>query len=246
MIKSKLIAISLLLSAGVCFAQENEPNNFEDWSSKPKRVTPAEKNLPPSDAVVLFSDNLSLWSTEDGSEVSWKASCNGFSIIPGTPSIKTRQSFGSCQLHVEWRIPENEDHGESLDWGNSGVFLMSLYEVQIYDSYNDEHKIYYNGQAGSIYKQHKPLVNSSKKTGQWESFDIVFTAPEFHGDGTVKSPAYFTVFQNGVLIQNHVEVKGGTNHSKYTAYEKHGTKLPLLIQSHGSAVSYRNIWIREL
>ena len=182
----------------------------------------------------------------DGTNVTWPVSKKGFKVVPGTQDIKTKKAFGSCQLHVEWRIPTDEEHGESLDWGNSGVKLMGLYEVQIYDSYDDTHKIYYNGQAGSLYKQHSPLVNTCKKPGEWESYDIIFTAPEFNGDGSLKSPAYFTVLQNGVLIQNHAEIKGITNHSKFTEYKKHEEKLPLSIQCHGSAVEYRNIWIREL
>lgn len=238
--------ISLVLVSVASFAQEKVQNNFEDWSSKPPKVIPGEPADPPSDAIVLFYDNLNSWITIDGEEVPWKSSENGFNVVPGTPSIQTKHSFGSCQLHVEWRVPTDEDHGESLNWGNSGVFLMGYYEVQIYDSFSDIHKIYYNGQAGSIYKQHKPLVNTCKKPGEWESFDIVFTAPEFSEDGEIKYPAYFTVFQNGILIQNHVEVRGQTSHTRYTDYIKHPEKLPLQIQSHGSAVEYRNIWIREL
>ena len=235
-----------MLFAGICTGQEKKQNNFEDWSSKPEIVVTGETNRAPSDAIVLFADNLNLWSFEDGKEVSWPSSQQGFAVVPGTKSIKTKQTFGDCQLHLEWRVPRNEDHGETLNWGNSGVYLMGFYEVQIYDSYNDLHKIYYNGQAGSIYKQHKPLVNCCKKPGEWESFDIVFTAPVFDDGGALISPAFFTVFQNGILVQNHVELKGMTNHSKYTEYKKHDSKLPLLIQSHGSAVEYRNIWIREL
>jgi hypothetical protein len=244
--KSRLVIILIILFAGVCDAQEKKPNNFEDWSSKPEKVTPGEQDQAPSDAIVLFHDNLSSWSFSDGSEVTWPATENGFAVVPGTSSIKTRQAFGSCQLHVEWKVPVDEDQGESLNWGNSGLKFMGLYEVQIYNSYNDEHKIYYNGQAASIYKQHSPLVNCCMRPGEWESFDIVFTAPEFKKDGSVLKPAYFTVFQNGILVQNHVEVRGTTSHSKYTEYNKHDAKLPLLLQSHGSAVEYRNIWIRDL
>ena len=207
---------------------------------------PGERKTAPSDAIVLFAGNLSLWQFTDGSEVSWPASKNGFKVVPKTKSIQTKEAYGSCQLHIEWRVPKNEDHGESLDWGNSGIKFMGLYELQVYDSYNDKHKIYYNGQAGSIYKQYAPLVNACVPTGEWETYDVVFNAPEFTADGLVKIPAYFTVFQNGVLIQNHVEVKGTTTHGKYREYKQHAPKLPLLIQSHGAAVEYRNIWIREL
>jgi hypothetical protein len=227
-------------------AQEIQKNNFEDWSAKPPKVIPGENNQAPSDALVLFSNHFNLWRFIDDTKVTWPVYNNAFKVVPGTKDIKTTQAFGSCQLHIEWRIPTDEEHGESLNWGNSGVKLMGLYEVQIYDSYNDGHKIYYNGQAGSLYKQHKPLVNSCKNPGEWESFDIVFTTPEFNDDGSVKTPAYFTVFQNGILIQNHAEIRGTTNHSEYTEYIKHPAKLPLVIQCHGSAVEYRNIWIREL
>ena len=244
--KFDLFICLLLFSAGSINAQEKEENNFEDWSAKPEKVVPGKNNMAPSDAIVLFADNLESWIFADGSEVTWPSSADGFAVVPGTNSIITKKSFGDCQLHIEWRVPTDEDHGNKLNWGNSGVYFMGYYEVQIYDSYDDRHKIYYNGQAASIYKQHKPLVNCCKEPGEWESFDIVFTAPEFNEDGSLESPAYFTVFQNGILVQNHVELRGKTNHSKYTYYEEHENKLPLLIQSHGSAVEYRNIWIREL
>ena len=227
------------------YGQENEQNNFEDWENKPALVKPGKRAKAPSDAIVLFENNLNAWEHIDGTPVEWPANKNGFKIVPKTKDIRSKQKFGSCQLHVEWRIDKNEDHGKKLNWGNSGVFLMGLYEVQVYDSYNDVHEIYYNGQAGAIYKQHSPLVNVCRKPGKWESYDIIFTAPLFNEDGAVKLPAYFTVLHNGVLIQNHVEVKGATNHSKYTEYKKHAEKLSLMIQSHGSAVEYRNIWIRE-
>lgn len=240
------IFIILFIFSVLGKAQEKPQNNFEDWSNKPAKVVPGKAKAAPSDAIVLFSENLDLWQFVDGEKVTWPASASGFKVVPGTKDIVTKQKFGSCQLHAEWRIPTNEDHGTTLSWGNSGIKFMGLYELQIYHSYNNEHKIYYNGQAGSIYKQHAPLVNCCQPTGEWESYDVVFTAPVFNADGTVQTPAYFTVFQNGILIQNHVEVKGTTSHGKYTEYKKHNKKLPLLVQSHGSAVEYRNIWIREL
>lgn len=244
--KTTLIIAIFLLSITVLSAQKKKQNNFEDWNSKPEIVVSGNENNAPSDAIVLFEDNLDLWEFIDGKEVNWPASEEGFAVVAETKDIQTKQPFGSCQLHIEWRVPKNEDQGETLNWGNSGIYFMGKYEVQIYNSYNDEHKIYYNGQAASIYKQHAPLVNSCKPSGEWESYDIVFTAPEFKIGGTVKTPAYFTVFQNGVLVQNHVELTGPTTHGKFTKYKKHKSKLPLLIQSHGSAVEYRNIWLREL
>ena len=244
--KTNTILVLLILITGICTAQEKPQNNFEDWGNKPEKVVPGDRKTAPSDATVLFSDNLGFWEFYDGSEVSWSASEKGFKVVTGTKDINTKQTFGSCQLHIEWRVPIDEDHGESLSWGNSGLKFMGLYELQIYDSYNDKHKIYYNGQAGSIYKQHSPMVNCCVPTGEWESYDVVFTAPEFNNNGSVKTSAYFTVFQNGILIQNNVEVKGTTSHGKYTEYKKHAAKKPLQIQSHGSAVEYRNIWLREL
>ena len=239
-----LLTLSLVLLFGIS-AIAQEKNNFEDWSKKPAIVKPAENYLPPSDAIVLFdSSNLDNWQYANGDKARWNVTKNEFSVKTDEPDIYSKQSFGDCQLHAEWKIPTGENH-DNLNWGNSGLYFMGLYEVQIYDSYLDKHKIYYNGQAGSIYKQHSPLVNSSKPAGKWQSFDIVFTAPVFNEDKTLKSPAYFTVFQNGILIQTHVELIGPTEHIDFTVYKYHKPKLPLMIQSHGSKVSYRNIWIRE-
>jgi len=242
--KSIKIIFLLLLISTSGFTQGK--NNFEDWKVKPPIVTPSERNLPPSDANVLFEkNNLDNWQTANGEKANWNISGNEFTVAIEETDIYTKQSFGDCQLHIEWKIPTGENHNNQ-NWGNSGLYFMGLYEVQIYDSYQDKHEIYYNGQAGSIYKQHSPLVNASKPPGEWQSFDIVFTAPVFNEDKSLKSPAYFTVFQNGILIQNHVELIGPTEHIDFTEYKYHEPKLPLMIQSHGSKVSYRNIWIREL
>jgi len=223
-----------------------QKNNFEDWKNKPAQVTPSENNQPPSDAIVLFERNkLDKWQYAKGEKPKWNISGNEFSVTINEPDIFTKQSFGDCQLHVEWKISNDETH-DNLNWGNSGIYLMGLYEVQIYDSYHDKHEIYYNGQAGSIYKQHSPLVNVSKPAGEWQSFDIVFNAPVFNEDKSLKSPAYFTVFQNGIIIQNHVQLTGPTVHTDFTEYQFHESMLPIMIQSHGSKVSYRNIWIRNL
>lgn len=240
--KEIVVLFLLFLFSQNVFAQQK--NNFEDWEDRPQIVQPAECNLPPSDAVVLFDGNsLDKWECRNGSPVQWAFNGNWFTVKPGEPDIFSKQHFGDCQLHVEWKVPD-EPH-ENLNWGNSGIYLMGLYEVQTYDSYNDNHKIYYNGQAGSIYKQHSPLVNSSRPAGEWQTFDIVFTAPVFDTDKTLKSPATFTVFQNGVLIHNHVELTGATTHEEYTEYQYHEPTGPVKLQSHGSRVSYRNIWVRE-
>ena len=240
--KEFIILSFLFLFIHIAYAQEK--NNFEDWEDRPPIVQPAESNLPPSDAVVLFGSNsLDQWQYRNGSPAQWVLNENSFTVKPGEPDIFSKQHFGDCQLHVEWKVPD-EPH-ENLNWGNSGIYLMGLYEVQTYDSYDYKHEIYYNGQAGSIYKQHSPLVNASRPAGDWQTFDIIFTAPVFNDDKTLKSPAYFTVFHNGVLIHNHVELTGPTTHEEYTEYKYHEPKGPVKLQSHGSRVSYRNIWIRE-
>jgi hypothetical protein len=237
--------ILFIISVLIVPVHAQEKNNFENWKNKPRQVVSASFNTPPSDAIILFYGTLQQWKYPDDQKVNWNVSKDAFTVTPGEPDIFTKQEFGSCQLHAEWQVPINETH-DNLNWGNSGIYFMGLYEVQIYDSYMDKHEIYYNGQAGSIYKQHSPLVNVSKPAGEWQSFDIVFTAPVFYEDGILKSPAYFTVFHNGVLIQNHVELTGPTTHGNFTEYKFHEPKLPLMIQSHGSKVSYRNIWIRDL
>ena len=245
-IKRSIFYLIFLTVFQPSFAQTK--NNFEEWSKKPEIVNPGGGISTPSDAISLFSkDDLSLWESlrENGTPARWKIGGDYFTVVPGTGDIVTKKSFGDCQLHIEWKIPENEVQN-ALNFGNSGVYFMGLYEVQIYSSYNDEHKIYYNGQAGSIYKQYPPLVNACLPAGTWQSYDIVFTAPRFKSDLSLDSPAFITVFQNGVLIQNHVAIKAPTTYLDFTEYHAHPGKLPLLLQEHGSKVSYRNIWIREL
>lgn len=169
-------------------------------------VTPGKIDVdPPSDAIVLFraKQDTSNWVSKDGKTFNWKADDTSFTVVPFSGDLRTKQSFGDCQLHIEWRTPaEVKDSGQ--DRGNSGVFLMSLYELQVLDFYNN--RTYSNGQAGSIYKQHMPMVNVCKPPGVWQSYDIFFTAPQFYEDSSLKSPARMTVIQNGVLIQNNVEL----------------------------------------
>jgi len=186
---------------------------------------------------------LSGWLDKNNQAAKWKLEGGTMTVEKGTGEIHSVQKFGNCQLHIEWRTPAKVE-GEGQGRGNSGIFLMSRYELQVLDSYNNI--TYSNGQAGSIYKQHIPLVNASKKPGEWQTYDVIFIAPKFNDDGSVNSPARITVFHNGVLIQNNVEIKGSTAYIGKPVYTKHADKESLTLQDHGNPVSYRNIWVREL
>jgi hypothetical protein len=164
-------------------------------------------------------------------------------VTPGAGEIVTADAFGDCQLHIEWATPSIVK-GEGQERGNSGVFLMGQYEVQVLDSYNN--KTYYHGQAGSVYKQHAPLVNASRKPGEWQTYDVVFHAPKFDEQGKVIDRARITVLHNGVLIQNNAEIYGITYNDRPALYIAHSPQLPLRLQDHGNPVRYRNIWIRRL
>ena len=216
------------------------------WEPVPKKVDAYNFSKAPSDATILFDGkSFSKWIGQYSNKVpKWKINEDGsMTVINGTGGIKTKESYGSVQLHIEWKTNENTENSEEQNRSNSGVFLQQNYEIQILDSY--ENPTYVNGQAGSVYKQHIPLVNSSKKPGKWQSYDIIFNAPVFENKNLLK-PGYFTVFQNGVLIQNHVEIKGTTTNVGPPSYEPHG-KLPLVLQDHPKTpVSFRNIWIRKI
>lgn len=248
-----ILLVIFLLSHTYSFAQTDKNQTLppasatEDWSAKPPLVTPASYGRPPSDAIVLYGGKADLdkWKHINGEPVKWKASQDELTIVPKTTDIETKQKFGSIQLHIEWKTPDPKED-KSNNRGNSGVFLMGLYELQVYESYKYETRIYYNGQAGSIYKQQIPLVNASLKPQTWQSFDIVFNAPVFHEDKTLKTPGFLTVFHNNVLILNHAEIKGPMVYQGYPKYEYHEAKLPLRLQEHNSRVSFRNIWLREL
>jgi hypothetical protein len=235
-------------------APRGNPADTEVWEPVPKIVTPGANNsAPPSDAIVLFDgSNLNEWvSTKDKSPAKWTVADGIMTVNKPAGNIETKRNFKNYQLHLEWRIPENIT-GSGQARGNSGLFLAGTgggdggYELQIVDSYNN--KTYVNGQAGSIYKQHIPLVNASRKPGEWQTYDVVWTAPTFNPDGSLKTPAYVTAFHNGVLIQNHAELKGETVYIGKPEYKKYES-APIKLQAHGDPsepISFRNIWVREL
>lgn len=242
----------LLLAGAAQWAaaeREIDPALTEVWEPEPAVVSPGTGSAPPSDAIVLLGGDLSEWAAwdggtdrgEDAKSAGWDLEDGVVTVVPGAGGIRTVREFGSVQLHVEWRAPVMDGSGQLK--GNSGVFLQQRYEVQVLDSY--ENRTYSNGQAASVYKQHIPLVNASRPPGEWQTYDIVFEAPEFDAGGDLVRPAYLTVLHNGVLVQNHVEVRGNTVYRGEPAYEAHGP-APLALQDHGDRVSFRNIWIREL
>lgn len=256
-----LLAFATLIAAvAPVLAQQpkpaGKPQDTEVWEPVPKVVTPgAASTAPPSDAIVLFDGkNLDEWvSARDKSPAKWTVADGVLTVnkTQGVGNIETKRTFKNYQLHVEWKIPDNIT-GADQGRGNSGVFLASTgpgdagYELQILDSYNN--KTYVNGQAGSMYKQAIPLVNPNRKPGEWQTYDVVWTAPTFNTDGSVKTPAYVTLFFNGVLVQDHFELKGETLYIGkpfYKAYDR----APIKLQAHGDKsepISFRNIWIREL
>jgi hypothetical protein len=207
-----------------------------EWAT-PAIVDPGPPGGPPSDAIVLFDGtDLSKWN---GAE-QWTVQDGYFIAGPGT--LISKDEFGDCQLHLEWASPE-EIEGSGQGRGNSGVFMMNIYEVQILDSY--ENDTYPDGQCGAIYKQHPPLVNASRKPGQWQTYDIIWRAPRFK-DGELVSPATITVLHNGVVVQNHFELLGDTPYHRAPEYHPHPEKGPISLQYHGNPIRFRNIWVREL
>ena len=207
-----------------------------DWP-EPPIIDPGSTTRAPSDAIVLF-DGTDLSAFENGDK--WIVQ-DGHAEVKGS-GITTKQAFGDCQLHVEFATPA-EVKGDSQGRGNSGIYLMGKYEVQILDSFDN--KTYFDGQCGALYKQQPPMVNACRRPGEWQTYDIVFEAPRFDGDGAVAKPGFVTVLHNGVLIQNHVELQGGTFWDQPPHYETHPEKLPIHIQDHGNPMRFRNIWIRE-
>lgn len=250
--KQILISAVAVLACTAGFAQGRtdfpmKPEMTEIWDPEVRVVTPGATPMDaPSDAIVLFDGtNLSAeWTNDAGNEPGWKVADGCATVVKGTGVIKTKRQFNDFQLHIEWTSP-TEVVGESQGRGNSGIFLQGLYEVQVLDNYNN--RTYRNGQAGSLYKQHAPLVNVCKAPGVWQTYDIIYTAPRFNPDGTFFTPPTVTVLHNGVLVQNHVALRGPTEYIGIPEYfvKAHGAG-PIVLQDHGNPVRYRNIWIREL
>ncbi len=228
----------------------------EVYSPIPTKISGVMNGAPPSDAIILFDgSNLDAWHSADSEQqAEWTIAGNVVTVKNGTGSIKTKQAFANMQLHIEFS-PTAVIAGEGQSRGNSGIFLHSLFEVQVLDSW--ENPTYVNGQAGSVYLQHAPLVNVSKPPGQWQSYDIIFTAPVFAANGALEAPAFVTVFHNGVLVLNDVEILGATYTQRpeysirctpygQTAEQDCGGRMPITLQDHGQVVSFRNIWLREL
>ena len=257
--KNKLIAALLItgsLSTTLNAQEKGDPKATEYYSPVPKIVTPARNPTgAPSDAIILFDgSNLDEWvsSKDPNSSEKWTLSHKVITVDKKLGDLQTKRSFTDFQLHIEYRIPANIT-GTGQARGNSGIFLASIptgaaggYELQVLDNYNNE--TYVNGQAGSIYKQTPPLVNACMKPGEWQRYDVVWTAPRFNEDGSVKTRARVTVFHNGVLVQNNFELTGDTPYIGKPSYTKQGA-APIRLQAHGDKsepISFRNIWLREL
>ncbi len=264
--KKVLMLISLMCAFTTVNAQEGggnfSPQQTEWYYPQPAKVQPGDKpGNPPSDAIVLFDGtDLSKWVSVEREEkkdangkvvgtnwkkvdAKWKVENGAVVIVPGTGTIQTKECFGDCQLHIEFKTPKPGPNNKLQMKGNSGIFLQSIYEVQVLDG--EDNPTYVNGMVGSIYKQKAPEVNAFTGTDKWQVYDIFWKAPRFGTDGSLESPAQVTVLLNGILIQNHFTLKGNTPYIGFPTYKAHG-RLPLLLQDHGVPVSYRNIWIRNL
>lgn len=229
-----------LVSASIA-AKQGDPKLTEEWRELVKVDT---QSLVPSDAKVLLStdvnDQFVHW---DKSPVKWSIDNGVMTVAPGTKGIMSKEKFCDAQIHIEWRTPKPEQGQTQQHNGNSGVYIQGRYEIQVLNSFDNE--TYANGQAAAIYKQHPPLVNASRPTEQWQSYDIIFKAPKFSEYGALEEHAYVTVLHNGVVVQNHSKILGSTTYIGAAQYKAHGC-APIHLQDHGSLVSYRNIWVRQL
>jgi hypothetical protein len=245
----------LFVSFGASFcllAQAQQPQQSQQWDPRstewhypvPQKVTPGQGTKPPSDAIILFDGkDTTKWEPARGEgPIGWKVQNGSLVIAPGTGGIRTKEYFGDCQLHVEFKSPPAENY-DGQNRGNSAILMHSRYEIQILDG--DNNPTYVNGMVGSIYKQSAPSVNAYTKNGEWQVYDIYWKAPVFNIDGSVQSPAMATVVLNGIVVQNNYILKGTTPYTGLPKYTAHG-RLPISLQDHGTATEFRNIWIRNL
>lgn len=245
---NKVTIFVFILSAPLLVAAKNKEEHqykakdTEQWEPEPAIVSPVPV---PSDAIVLFDGtHFDAWVGKDGKAPKWKINNGAMTVVPNTKGIRTKENFCDIQLHIEWKTPPKIDGAEGQKLGNSGIFIQQRYELQVLDSFNN--RTYANGQAGAIYKQSPPLVNPSLAPGQWQSYDIIYSAPTFKPNGSINKKATITVLHNGVLIQNHFELQGSTTFIGPASYRKAHGCAPLGLQDHRDAVSYRNIWVRRL
>lgn len=227
--------------------QQWDPRSTEWHYPVPEKVTPGQGTKPPSDAIILFDGkDLSKWESANrenpGGPAEWKVQNGELIVAPGKGTIRTKEYFGDCQLHIEFKSPAPGPHN-GQDRGNSGIMLQSRYEIQVLDG--DNNPTYVNGMVGSVYKQNAPLVNAYTKNGEWQVYDIYWRGPRFGTDGELESPAIVTVVLNGIVVQNNYVLKGNTPYTGLPRYTPHG-RMPLTLQDHGTEVAYRNIWIRNL
>lgn len=249
-----LLLASAFVAVAAAGAQDRTDRNPIYWEvhdedrPQPPRVNPgpapAEPSPVPSDAVVLFDgSDLAEWGAHDGSPAAWVLEDGLLEVAPGAGDLQTREGFGDVQLHVEWRAPADVT-GEGQGRGNSGIFLMGLYEVQVLESHDSQ--TYPDGQAAAIYGQYPPLVNAMRPPGEWQTYDIHFQRPRFDAHGELARPATMTVFHNGILVQDGVELTGPVGHYQRPRYEAHDARLPLRLQDHGNPIQFRQIWVRDL
>ncbi|MCX6574026.1 MAG: DUF1080 domain-containing protein [Candidatus Aminicenantes bacterium] len=243
-----LLAIAgLALFAAAALAQQITWSVHDPNRPQPPVMTPGPAGPPvppPSDAVVLFDGrDLKGWTDAKGQPALWKVEDGYFEVVPKTGDIRTAKGFGDCQLHIEWMAP-SPAKGADQDRGNSGVFLMGLYEVQVLDCFGN--RTYADGMTAAIYGQYPPLVNACRAPGEWQTYDIVFHRPRFDKDGKLLAPARMTVFHNGILVHDNDVLTGPTAHKARPPYQMHPDRLPISLQDHGHPVRYRAIWLREL